>query len=122
MLRTSDPSVVPHPSMDPLVIIAPLHLALSIVQWYCDDRGWFDYTGLWQPYVQKPSECGYRSVLRGTAEPFVPGPSHGGGHSKHVGPELEGRTCDLKGMVEKVSISYNHNTPAINIIESASID
>ena len=126
MLRTSDPSVVPHPSMDPLVIIAPLHLALSIVQWYCDDRGWFDYTGLWRPYVQKPSECGYRSVLRGAAEPFVPGPSQKEHYPQHThstqGDFLEDADCPRDMVLEQACAPDVGEKPDASVCNTAGAD
>jgi hypothetical protein len=61
--------------MEPLVLIAPLSIALSIFHWYCDDKGWVDYSGLWRPYVWKSNQHDCRTALRASAEPFVPGPT-----------------------------------------------
>ena len=112
--------------MDPLVIIAPLHLALSIVQWYCDDRGWFDYTGLWRPYVQKPCECGYRSVLRAAAEPFVPGPSQKEHYPQHThstqGDFLEDADCPREMVLEQACAPDVGEKPDASVCNTAGAD
>ena len=61
--------------MEPLVMIAPLSIALCIVHESWQGEGWYDWTGLWRQF-QRP-ECQYEvkresTRLRAAADPFVP--------------------------------------------------
>ena len=58
--------------MEPLVLIAPLSVALSVLQGYWGGKGWYDCTGLWTPFQAAYDERKPRTGLRATAAPFVP--------------------------------------------------
>ena len=72
-LHQCRPLWFPSFSMDSLVIVAPLHVALDIIQGHGDKTGWYDFSGLWRPYMQEPDQHKSRTTLRATADPFVPG-------------------------------------------------
>ena len=77
VLHQCRPLWLPISSMDSLVIVAPLHVALDIIQGYGDKTGWYDSSGLWRPYVQEPDQHKFRTTLRAAADPFIPATHHG---------------------------------------------
>ena len=55
--------------MDPLVIAAPLSVALHVVQQMLGGSGWYDTSDLWRPF--EPLH-GQRTSLSASATPFMP--------------------------------------------------
>ena len=55
--------------MEPLVIIAPLGVALGLLQQTVESTGWYDVTGLWWPFEEQATR---RTRPWASAEPFTP--------------------------------------------------
>ena len=56
-------------------MIVPLSLAFSILHDCWQNKGWYDWTGLWRPFRQADDQfddVAHRTCLRASAAPFVP--------------------------------------------------